>query len=63
MNRLITGHDLIQPKSSIEPLEFDLSPGDAELVAKCAAAVDAMRQKNAIESVEAAARDALGGAA
>ena len=51
---LITGHDLIQPTASIAPLEFDLTPGDAELVATCASAIDALRQKNARESAESA---------
>lgn len=51
---LITGHDLIQPKPVDAPLEFDLTPGDAELVATCASAIDALRQKNARESAELA---------
>lgn len=63
ITKLITGHDLIQPKPIDAPLEFYLSPGDAELVAKCAAAVDALRQKNAVESLKSAARAALGGEA
>lgn len=60
---LITGHNLIQPTPADAPLEFDLTPGDAELVAKCANAIDALRMKNAVESAEAAARGALGDAA
>jgi hypothetical protein len=51
---LITGHDLIRPSASVAPLEFDLNPGDAELVATCASAIDALRQKNARESAESA---------
>jgi hypothetical protein len=51
---LITGHNHFQPSTSVAPLEFDLTPGDAELVATCASAIDALRQKNAMESAELA---------
>lgn len=51
---LITGHNLIQPSAPVAPLEFDLGPGDAELLAACDAAIAALRQKNAKESAESA---------
>lgn len=46
---IITGHDHFQPSALDAPLEFDLTPGDAELVATCASAIDALRAKNAAE--------------
>lgn len=49
---LITGHNLIHPSASVAPLEFDFTPGDAELLAMCAAAVEALRAKNAAASLE-----------
>lgn len=51
-SQLITGHNLIQPAASVAPLEFDFTPGDAELLATCAAAVEAIRAKNAAVSLE-----------
>lgn len=47
---LITGHDLMKPSTSDAPLEFDLTPGDAELVATIASGLDALREKNAKET-------------
>lgn len=44
---IITGHDHFKPAELPEALEFDLNSGDAELVARCASAIDALRQKNA----------------
>jgi hypothetical protein len=52
MNRapIITGHDHFKIPELPAPLEFDLTPGDAELVARCASAIDALREKNAKET-------------
>ncbi|MGE7136005.1 hypothetical protein ACQKIE_00030 [Luteibacter sp. NPDC031894] len=47
---LITGHEIVQVKSPDAPLEFDLTPGDAELVATIASGLDALREKNAKET-------------
>lgn len=55
--KLITGHTLIQPKAIDAPLEFNLTPGDAELVATCAAAVDALRAKNGTAPTNVAVSD------
>lgn len=54
MNRapIITGHDHFKPTEIFTALEFDLTPGDAELVAACAAGIDALRAKNAAESAK-----------
>lgn len=49
---IITGHQHFQPAALPAPLEFDLTPGDAELVAKCAAAVDDLRNPKAAPSLE-----------
>jgi hypothetical protein len=49
---LITGHNLIQPSAPDGPLEVDFTPGDAELLATCASAVDAIKAKHAARSVE-----------
>lgn len=57
ISRIVTGHDLLQPQPDVAPLEFDLTPGDAELLAACDAGIAALRQKNAKESAEKALRD------
>lgn len=49
---LITGHNLLQPSADRAPLEMNLTPGDAELLATCYAAVDAIKAKNTAHSVE-----------
>lgn len=54
MNHYITGHNLIQPSAERAPLEVDFTPGDAELLATCAAAVDALRAKNGTSTSNAA---------
>ena len=51
-SRVITGHSLLQPAAIDAPLEFNITPGDAELVAACASAIDALRAKNAAESTK-----------
>lgn len=43
---LITGHDLIQPKAIDAPLEFTFGDGDAELLARCDAAVSKLRSQH-----------------
>jgi len=48
---LITGHGLVQAKTPDVPMEFDLTPGDAELVAACAAAVSALRPQHTQDSL------------
>lgn len=50
MNGIITGHDHFKPAELPEALEFDLGPGDAELVALVAEGLDALREKNAKKS-------------
>lgn len=55
---IITGHDHFHPVDLPEPLEFDLTPGDAELVAICAEGIDALRRKNAGQSAKAAGGEA-----
>jgi hypothetical protein len=52
MNRapIITGHAHFKAPELPAPLEFDLTPGDAELVATIASGLDALREKNAKES-------------
>jgi hypothetical protein len=52
ISRIVTGHDLLQPQPDLAPLEFDLTPGDAELVAACASGIDALRKKNADEAAK-----------
>lgn len=54
---LITGHNHFQPSAPAAPLEFDFTPGDAELVATCAAAVDALRAKNGTAPTNVAVSD------
>ena len=54
MNHYITGHNLIQPSAPDAPLEVDFTPGDAELLATCAAAVDALRAKNGTSPTQSA---------
>lgn len=51
MNHYITGHNLIHSEPDA-PLEMNLTPGDAELLASCYAAVDAIKAKNTAKSVE-----------
>jgi hypothetical protein len=43
---LITGHNLIQPKAIDAPLEFTFGAGDAELLARCDAAVNSIRKQH-----------------
>jgi hypothetical protein len=46
MNHYITGHDLVQAKPTVAPLDMTFAPGDAELLATCATAVEELRTKN-----------------
>lgn len=52
MNHYITGHNLVQPSAPDAPLEMNFTPADAELLAKCSAAVDKIRANNTARSVE-----------
>jgi hypothetical protein len=52
MNNYITGHNLIQPAAIDAPLEMNLGPADAELIATCQSAVDAIKAKHTARSVE-----------
>lgn len=54
MNPYITGQELVQPKPAAAPLDMTFAPGDAELLATCAAAVDDLRAKNGTSPVNAA---------
>lgn len=48
---LITGHNLIQPKAIDAPLEFSFDAGDAELLARCDAAVSKIRSQHEKDAV------------
>ncbi|MGE7139173.1 hypothetical protein ACQKIE_16220 [Luteibacter sp. NPDC031894] len=48
---IITGHDHFKAPELPEALEFDLGPGDAELVARCASAVSALRPQHTRDSL------------
>lgn len=54
---IVTGHDHFPAKALPTPLEFDLTPGDSELVALCASGIDALRRKNAAGSAKADQKD------
>lgn len=43
---LITGHNLLAPKDPAAPLEFSFDAGDAELLARCDAAVSKLRESH-----------------
>lgn len=64
--KLITGHNLVQPKPADAPLEFTFEVGDAELLARCGSAVDGIRAKREedalVTELEAEAAKLSGGA-
>jgi hypothetical protein len=51
-SRVITGHNLLQPAAIDAPLDMTFSASDAELLARCASAVDAIKAKHTARSVE-----------
>lgn len=48
---LITGHEHFQAKAPDAPLEFSFSAGDAELLARCDAAVSKLRSQHTKDSL------------